>query len=273
MGKQEGIKLVKHHCPTVTKFICKPRKNGQNRLVFQNRYHLSEAIRKILIPSDKCSIDVSDVGVHLSGRIKKKPICPILSEKFGYLWTNETRIIRLLQSLHINISQRCSIVAMVSHKAVFNAGEVECLVILVVVILGAEVFIPVVGHILFEESYKVFEEFVAVFAQFIEKLATGDDDAPVGEVVRALAVLPEAVRMANTFALHVKKIYAPCSYWLRVCNGVRSDSSIAVTHRRRCGISCHACRLWLAVAMPPQFCGLALPPLSDNPAPAAAYQK
>ena len=77
-------------CPTVTKFICKPRKNAQNRLVFQNRYHLSEAIRKILIPSDKCSVDVSDSGVHLSGRIKKKPICPILSEKFGYLRTNES---------------------------------------------------------------------------------------------------------------------------------------------------------------------------------------
>ena len=78
-------------CPTVTKNICKPRKNAQNRLVFQNRYHLSEAIRKILIPSDKCSVDISDSGVYLSGRIKKKkPICPILSEKIGYLRTNES---------------------------------------------------------------------------------------------------------------------------------------------------------------------------------------
>ena len=47
---------------------------------------------------------------------------------------------------------------MVAHKAAFDAGEVERLVILVVVILGAEVFIPVAGHILLEESYKVFEE-------------------------------------------------------------------------------------------------------------------
>ena len=125
---------------------------------------------------------------------------------------------------------------MASHKAAFDAGEVERLVILVVVILGAEVFIPVAGHILLEESYKVFEEFEAVLSQFVAKLATGDD-APVGEVTRALAVLPEAVRMANTFALHVKNIYSPCSYWLRVCNGVRPDSTIAVTHRRRCGIS------------------------------------
>ena len=81
---------------------------------------------------------------------------------------------------------------MVAHKAAFDAGEVECLVILVVVILGAEVFIPVAGHILLEESYKVYEEFEAVFSQFVAKLATGDDDVPVGEVARVLAVLPEA---------------------------------------------------------------------------------
>ena len=59
----------------VTKNICKPRKNTQNRLAFQ----------------DKCSVNVYDSGVHLSGRIKKKPICPILSEKFGYLRTNESK--------------------------------------------------------------------------------------------------------------------------------------------------------------------------------------
>ena len=53
---------------------------------------------------------------------------------------------------------------MASHKAAFDAGEVERLVILVVVILGAEVFIPVAGHILLEESYKVFEELKAIIA-------------------------------------------------------------------------------------------------------------
>ena len=81
---------------------------------------------------------------------------------------------------------------MVAHKAAFDAGEVERLVILVVVILGAEVFIPVAGHILLEESYKVFEEFEAVLSQFIAELAVGDDDAPVGVVAHALTVLPEA---------------------------------------------------------------------------------
>ena len=65
---------------------------------------------------------------------------------------------------------------MVSHKAAFDAGEVKRQVILVVVIFGAEVFIPVAGHILLEESYKVFEEFEAVLSQFIAELAAGDDE-------------------------------------------------------------------------------------------------
>ena len=80
---------------------------------------------------------------------------------------------------------------MVAHKATFDAGEVERLVILVVVILGAEVFIPVAGHILLEESYKVFEEFEAILSQFIAELTTGDDNTPVGVVAYTLAVLPE----------------------------------------------------------------------------------
>ena len=81
---------------------------------------------------------------------------------------------------------------MVAHEAAFDAGEVERLVILVVVIFGAEVFIPVAGHILLEESYKVFEELEAVLSQFFAELAAGDDDTPVGVVAHALAVLPEA---------------------------------------------------------------------------------
>ena len=68
---------------------------------------------------------------------------------------------------------------MESHKAAFDAGEIECLVILVVIIFGAEVFIPIAGHILLEESHKVFEKLETVLTQFIVKLASGDDDAPI----------------------------------------------------------------------------------------------
>ena len=74
---------------------------------------------------------------------------------------------------------------MVAHKAAFYARKVERLVILIIVILGAEVFIPVAGHMLLEESYKVFEKFKAVLSQFIAKLATGDDNTPVGVVAHA----------------------------------------------------------------------------------------
>ena len=81
---------------------------------------------------------------------------------------------------------------MESHKAAFDAWKVERLVILVVIILGAEVFIPVAGHILLEESHKVFEEFEAVLSQFIAELATCYNNTPVGVVAYALAVLPEA---------------------------------------------------------------------------------
>ena len=81
--------------------------------------------------------------------------------------------------LHINLFQWCSIVAMVAHKAAFDAGEVERLVILVVVILGAEVFIPVAGHILLEESYKVLEKFEALLSQFIAELAMSNDKSYV----------------------------------------------------------------------------------------------
>ena len=118
---------------------------------------MSDTIRKIWIPLDK--------------------------------WVKHSKV---NQPLHINIFQRGTVVAVKSHKAAFDAREDERLVILVVIILGAEVFIPIAGHILLEESNEVFEEFFAALSQFIVKLAAGDDDTPVGVVAYALAVLPEA---------------------------------------------------------------------------------
>ena len=99
-----------------------------------------------------------------------------------------------------------------SHKAAFDAGEVECLVILVVIILGAEVFVPVAEHILLEESYKVFEKFEAVLSQFIAEFATGDDDAPVGVVTYALAVLPEADINIQTSFVNTGVVLVPRNY-------------------------------------------------------------
>ena len=99
-----------------------------------------------------------------------------------------------------------------SHKAAFDEGEVECLVILVVIILGAEVFVPVAEHILLEESYKVFEKFEAVLSQFIAEFATGDDDAPVGVVTYALAVLPEADINIQTSFVNTGVVLVPRNY-------------------------------------------------------------
>ena len=131
-------------------------------------------------------------------------------DTFGQMSLSHSKVV---QSLHINILQWCSIVAMVAHKAAFDAGEVERLVILVVVILGAEVFIPVAGHILLEESYMAFEEFEAVLSQFIAELATGDDDAPVGVVTHALAeqarLNEQAAREQESQAKSIKDMQQP----------------------------------------------------------------
>ena len=145
---------------------------------------------------------------------------------------------------------------MASHKAAFDAGEVECLVILVVVILGAKVFVPVAGHILLEESYKVFEEFEAILSQFIAEFATGDDDAPVGVVAYALAVLPEAdiniqtsfvntdadavlvphntVRIPVTIFLAEVEIYLPTQKCLKIFPKTSSTSKAPPTISARC---------------------------------------
>ena len=55
----------------------------------------------------------------------------------------------------------------------------------VIVTNSAKIFIPVMGHILLEESHKIFEKFVAVLPKFIAKLATGNDDTPVWVVAYA----------------------------------------------------------------------------------------
>ena len=100
---------------------------------------------------------------------------------------------------------------MVAHKAAFYAREVERLVILVVVILGAEMLIPAAGHILLEESYKVFEEFEAILSQFIAELATGDDDTPVGAPVylhpRSISISPRKISIirCKTFISRCRK--------------------------------------------------------------------
>jgi len=116
---------------------------------------------------------------------------------------------------------------MVAHKAAFDADEVERLVILVVVIFGAEVFIPVAGHILLEESYKVFEKFEAILSQFIAELATGDDEFSVIFRCRNSRKYCLILRLSRFL-----RLWSRGGRWLRGCLGRRGRSGVRRRVRR-----------------------------------------
>ena len=65
--------------------------------------------------------------------------------------------------------------------------QTECLIILVVITFGAEVFVTVAWHVLLEETSQVFQAFGLVLLE----VTAHDDDAPVGEITYVIAVLPE----------------------------------------------------------------------------------
>lgn len=75
-----------------------------------------------------------------------------------------------------------------SEKVFPDKFQTKCLVIPVFITLGAEVLVTVAGHVLLEEASQVFLTFFLVLLE----VAAHDDDAPVGEVAHAVAVLPEA---------------------------------------------------------------------------------
>ena len=65
--------------------------------------------------------------------------------------------------------------------------QTESLVILVVIILGAEVLVTIAWGILLEETGKVFQIFLLVSFE----VATYNDNAPVGDAANAATVFPE----------------------------------------------------------------------------------
>ena len=80
----------------------------------------------------------------------------------------------------------------------------KCLIILVIITFGTEVFVPIARHVLFEETSQVLQAFGLVLLE----IAAHDDDAPVGEVASSVAVLPEtdvAVQVTLT-DVHTKAI-------------------------------------------------------------------
>ena len=82
--------------------------------------------------------------------------------------------------------------------------QTKCLIIFVVVSFGAEVFVTVTWHVLFEEPSQVFQTFFLVLLE----VAAHNNDRPVGEVASSAAILPEsdiAVQISFT-DVHTKAI-------------------------------------------------------------------
>ena len=65
--------------------------------------------------------------------------------------------------------------------------QAESLIILVVIILGAEVFVTIARGVLLEEAGKVFQ--VLLLVSF--EVAAHNDNAPVGDAANAATVFPE----------------------------------------------------------------------------------
>lgn len=75
-----------------------------------------------------------------------------------------------------------------SEKVFPDKFQPKRLEIPVLITFRAEVLVTITWHVLFEEAGQVFQTFFLV----LPEVAAHDDDAPVGEVAHAVAVLPEA---------------------------------------------------------------------------------
>ena len=65
--------------------------------------------------------------------------------------------------------------------------QAESLIILVIIILGAEVFVTIARGVLLEETGKVFQ--VLLLVSF--EVAAHNDNAPVGDAANAATVFPK----------------------------------------------------------------------------------
>jgi len=74
-----------------------------------------------------------------------------------------------------------------SEKSSVDKFQTESLIILVVIIFGAEVFVTIAWGILLEEASKVFQ--VLLLVSF--EVAAHNDNAPVGNAANAATVFPK----------------------------------------------------------------------------------
>ena len=87
----------------------------------------------------------------------------------------------------IQIFHRQSIV-LLTEQVLMDEFQAECLIILVVIIFGAEVFVTVAWHVLLEEPSQVFQAFFLILFE----ITAHNDDRPVGKIVSSTAILPKA---------------------------------------------------------------------------------
>lgn len=88
--------------------------------------------------------------------------------------------------LYLQLIQRQPIIIL-SEKSSVNKFQTKSLIILVVIVFGAEVFITIAWGVLLEETGKVFQIFLLVSFE----VAAHNDDAPVGDTANAATVFPE----------------------------------------------------------------------------------
>lgn len=104
------------------------------------------------------------------------PLLYIRSYYLNYLWV----------ALNLQLLQRQPIIIL-SEKSLVNKFQTKSLIILVVIILGAEVLVTIARGVLLEEAGKVFQVFLLVSFE----VATYNDNAPVGDAANAATVFPE----------------------------------------------------------------------------------
>ncbi len=74
-----------------------------------------------------------------------------------------------------------------SEKSFMDKFQTKGLIILVVITLGAEVFVTIAWGVLLEEAGKVFQIFLLVSFE----VAAHNDNAPVGDAANTTTVFPE----------------------------------------------------------------------------------
>ena len=115
--------------------------------------------------------------------LTKYQLCNILKIR-----KKERKILSLIKTstLHLQLLQRQPIIIL-SEKSSVDKFQTKGLIILVVIILGAEVFVTIAWGVLLEETGKVFQIFLLV--QF--KVAAHNDGASVGDAANTTTVFPK----------------------------------------------------------------------------------